>query len=84
MRGEAETGLSFGEAPAGVDLVKGARRRRIRAHRPLAFLRALSRAAPPPPRATPRAPAGRRPQIVRQPPPTGPPSAPQTYIIIFG
>lgn len=48
-----------------------------RPRRPLAFLRALSRAA------NPAGPAGRRPQIARQLLPTDAPSAPQNIILTF-
>lgn len=73
----AGAGVGFGGAPAGVDLVKGARRR-IRARAGRSPFYALFPAPPP----TPRAPGGRRPQIASQPLPTNAPSASLIYMNI--
>lgn len=67
-------GVGFGGAPAGVDLVKGARR--IRASAARLFTRSFPHRAANP--AGPR--RGRRPLIARQPLPTDPLSAPQLLI----
>lgn len=79
VRGARGPGVGFGGPPAGVDLVKGARRIRARAGRsPFYALFPAPRAAAAANPAGPR--RGRRPQIASQPRPTDSLSAPQPFI----